>query len=82
MHAEDASGRFHRACTSADVLETVVDGLVNGVERLSQAGLVKGKTVGIDATTLEANAAMRSIERRNTGESYEAFVGRLAEAAP
>ena len=40
-----------------------------------------GKTVGVDATTLEANAAMRSIERRDTGESYEAFVRRLAEAS-
>ena len=50
------------------------------VERLAAAGLVRGKTVGIDATTLEANAAMRSIERRDTGESYEAFVRRLAEA--
>ena len=34
------------------------------LERLAEAGLVTGKTVGIDATTLEANAAMRSIERR------------------
>ena len=49
--------------------------------RLSDAGLVQGKTVGVDATTLEANAAMRSIERRDTGESYEAFVRRLAEAS-
>ena len=49
--------------------------------RLSAAGLVRGKTVGVDATTLEANAAMRSIERRDTGESYEAFVQRLAEAS-
>ena len=39
------------------------------------------KTVGVDATTLEANAAMRSIERRDTGESYEAFIERLAEAS-
>ena len=51
------------------------------LERLSGAGLVRGKTVGVDATTLEANAAMRSIERRDTGESYEAFVQRLAEAS-
>ena len=43
------------------------------LERLSEAGLVRRKTVGVDATTLEANAAMRSIERRDTGESYEAF---------
>ena len=51
------------------------------LERLSAAGLVGGKTVGIDATTLEANAAMRSIERRDTGESHEAFIRRLAEAS-
>ena len=50
------------------------------LERLS-AALVRGKTVGIDATTLEANAAMRSIERRDTGESHEAFIRRLAEAS-
>jgi hypothetical protein len=31
------------------------------LQRLADAGLVKGKTVGIDATTLEANAALRSI---------------------
>ena len=51
------------------------------LERLAEAGLVKGKTVGVDARTLEANAAMRSIERRDTGESYGAFVRRLAEAS-
>ena len=51
------------------------------LERLTAAGLVVGKTVGIDATTLEANAAMRSIERRDTGEDYTAFVERLAEAS-
>ena len=51
------------------------------LERLAEAGLVEGKTVGIDATTLEANAAMRSIERRDTGESHEAFIRRLAEAS-
>ena len=47
------------------------------LERVSAAGLVQGKTVGVDATTLEANAAMRSIERRDTGESHEAFIRRL-----
>ena len=51
------------------------------LERVSAAGLVQGKTVGVDATTLEANAAMRSIERRDTGESYAAFIRRLAEAS-
>ena len=47
----------------------------------SNATLVVGRTVGIDATTLEANAAMRSIVRRDTGESYDAFLTRLAEAS-
>ncbi len=51
------------------------------LSRLSDSGLVEGKTVGIDATTLEANAALRSIERRDTGESHEAFLRRLAEAS-
>lgn len=49
------------------------------LELLAEKGLLKGKTVGIDATTLEANAAMRSIVRRDTGEGYEEFLRRLAE---
>src|SRR5450432_4413892 len=48
------------------------------VERLADAGLVKGKRIGIDATTLEANAALRSIVRRDNGESYEEFLQGLA----
>ena len=51
------------------------------LQRLAEAGLVTGTTVGIDATTLEANAALRSIVRRDTGESYEAFLTQLAEAS-
>jgi transposase len=50
-------------------------------ERLVGAGLLKGRTVAIDATTLEANAAMRSIIRRDTGESYQEFLMRLALAS-
>ena len=46
---------------------------------LSERGLLRGKTVGIDATTLEANAALRSIVRRDTGEQYEEFLQRLAK---
>ena len=45
---------------------------------LASEGLLKGKTIGIDATTLEANAAMRSIVRRDTGESYQEFLTQLA----
>src|SRR2546427_2481047 len=49
------------------------------LELLAEKGLLKGKTVGIDGTTLEANAAMRSIVRRDTGEGYEEVLRRLAE---
>jgi transposase len=48
---------------------------------LGTAGLIKGKTIGIDATTLEANAALRSIVRRDTGEGYEEFLTKLAKAS-
>ena len=51
------------------------------LQQLADAGLVRGKTVGVDATTLEANAALRSIVRRDTGEDYTAFLTRLAEAS-
>lgn len=48
---------------------------------LDAAGLVKGKTIGVDGTTLEANAAMRSIVRRDDGRSYEGFLTDLAKAS-
>ncbi len=48
---------------------------------LATAGLVKGETVGIDATTLEANAALRSIVRRADGQSYAAFLTELAQSS-
>ncbi len=48
------------------------------LELLADAGLVKGKRIGIDATTLEANAALRSIVRRDNAESYEEFLTGLA----
>lgn len=47
---------------------------------LATPNLVKGHTIGIDATTLEANAALRSIVRRDTGEAYHDFLTRLAQA--
>jgi len=43
----------------------------------SQKKLLAGKTVGVDSTTLEANAAMKSIVRRDTGEDWNAYVTRL-----
>ena len=51
------------------------------LQRLADAGLVKGQTLGIDATTLEANAALRSIVRRATGEGYQEFLTELARAS-
>jgi transposase len=45
---------------------------------LADRGLLQGKRIGIDATTLEANAAMKSIVRRDTGESYNEFLTGLA----
>ena len=48
---------------------------------LANHGLVAGRTVGVDSTTLEANAAMRSIVRRDTGEGYREFLTRLAKAS-
>ena len=50
-------------------------------QRLVEPGRLKGKTIAIDATTLEANAAMRSIVRRDTGESDQAFLAGLAKAS-
>ena len=46
---------------------------------LAEKKLLKGATIGVDATTLEANAALRSIVRRDTGEKYEEFLTRLAK---
>jgi transposase len=49
------------------------------LQRVAEGGLVKGKTIGIDATTLEANAALRSIVRRDSGEGYQEFLTKLAK---
>lgn len=46
---------------------------------LANHGLIDGKTIGVDGTTLEANAAMRSIVRRDSGEGYQEFLTQLAK---
>jgi transposase len=48
---------------------------------LAVRGLVSGKTVGVDATTLEANAALRSIVRNDNGQGYDDFLKALAQAS-
>jgi transposase len=63
---------------SAEVYEQVF-GLV--LEALEKDGLLKGRRLGIDASVLEANASLRSLEHRLSGESYAEFVRGLAEAA-
>ncbi len=50
------------------------------LEILKDSGLLKGKTLGIDASTMEANAAMRSILRKVDGQSYEGYLRELAAA--
>ena len=52
------------------------------VLEIAQArGLVKGQTVAVDATTLEANAAMKSIVRKDSGEDWREYLTRLAKDA-
>ena len=48
------------------------------LERLAEHGLIKGDRIGLDASTMEANAALRSIVRRATGEGYREMLRRLA----
>jgi transposase len=47
---------------------------------LDEHGLLRGKTLAIDATTLEANAAMKSIVRQDTGDDWKEYLRRLAQA--
>ncbi|QDT67927.1 Transposase DDE domain protein [Planctomycetes bacterium MalM25] len=47
----------------------------------AEKGLLKGKTLGVDSTTLEADAAMRSIVRKESGEDWKAYVKRLMQEA-
>ena len=47
---------------------------------LEKKGLLRGKAVAIDATTLEANAAMKSIVRKDTGQDWKEYLRGLAKA--
>jgi transposase len=50
------------------------------VRVLGEEGLIEGQTIAIDATTLEASAAMRSIRRRDNGRKYEEYLKEVAKA--
>ena len=45
---------------------------------IAEAGLIKGERIGLDASTMEANAALRNIVRRDNGEGYREMLERLA----
>ena len=77
-----ASGPFDDLADAAAVSGRDASGGVHlGVAAVGGGWFGSGETVGIDATTLEANAAMRSIVRRDTGEDYTAFLTRLAKVS-
>jgi transposase len=62
--------------------EAVHEAVFVWVLRLADAqGLLSGRAVGVDTTTLEANAALKAIVRTDTGEDYKAFLKRLAQEA-
>ena len=48
---------------------------------VAERGLVKGERIGVDGSTMEANAALRTIVRRDSGESYRAMLMRMAKRA-
>ena len=48
------------------------------LQRLTDHGLITGGRIGVDASTMEANAALRAIVRRETGEGYREMLKRLA----
>jgi hypothetical protein len=47
--------------------------------RLAEHGLIRGERIGVDASTMEANAALRTIVRRDSGETYHQMLHRMAE---
>src|SRR5215212_9961333 len=49
------------------------------LQRLGERGLVKGERIGVDASTVEANAALRAIVRRDSGEGYREMLTRMAQ---
>jgi transposase len=48
------------------------------LQRLAERGLVRGERIGVDASTMEANAALRTIVRRDSGEDYRTMLTRMA----
>lgn len=63
---------------SKELFQAVFDIILDG---LRAHGLLRGKNLGIDSSVMEANASLRALENRNTGEAYWDYVRRLAVAA-
>jgi transposase len=64
-----------RSRLSSEVFQSIFDLILEG---LTRHGLLRGKNLGLDSTFLEANASLRALENRNTGEAYWDYVKRLA----
>ncbi len=73
---DDSSLNRSRLRIDLETHQTVFDWML---KRLAEHDLLKGKTLGLDGSTMEANAAMRSIVRRESGQSYRAFLEALAK---
>jgi transposase len=73
---DDSSINRARLRIDSETHQAVFDWVL---KRLAEHELLKGKTLGVDASTLEANAAMRSIVRRETGQSYREYLEALAK---
>jgi len=65
-----------RARLPKEAHETVFDWVL---ALIAKEGLVKGERIGVDASTMEANAALRTIVRRDNGETYHEMLERLAK---
>jgi transposase len=63
---------------SKEVYQSVFDIILEGLRR---HGLLRGRNLGIDSSVMEANASLRALENRNTGEAYWEYVRRLAAEA-
>ena len=64
-----------RSRLPAEVHETVFGWVL---ALIAGHGLVKGERIGVDASTMEANAALRTIVRRDSGETYREMLKRMA----
>jgi len=75
---EHSSFTVIRQRLSLEIYQAVFDIILEG---LRAHGLLRGKNLGIDSSVMEANASLRALENRNTGEAYWDYVRRLAAEA-